>query len=114
MIHTDDLFLGAYALMRGGELQDVEVRGMNGRRTAVFRIDGSEEAKRELPEVLDDRLGAPLPIEFRWPRSGRAWFRDSATGSRSRMMTSSSYVAQPTNSRRRGMPVHAVPFDREP
>ena len=33
--------------MRGGELQDVEVRGMNGRRTAVFRIDGSEEAKRE-------------------------------------------------------------------
>ena len=47
MIQTDDLFLGAYALMRGGELQDVEVRGMNGRRTAVFRIDGLEEAKRE-------------------------------------------------------------------
>jgi hypothetical protein len=47
LIQTDDLFLGAYALMRGGELQSVEVRGTNGRRTAVFRIEGLEEWQQE-------------------------------------------------------------------
>ena len=46
-MQTDDLFLGAYVLMKGGRLQDVVVRGMNGRRTAVFRIEGVEEAKQE-------------------------------------------------------------------
>lgn len=40
MIRTDDLFLGGFALVRGGELVDVEVRGTNGRRVAVFAIDG--------------------------------------------------------------------------
>lgn len=40
MIQTDDLFLGALGLVRGGELVGVEVRGTNGRRVAVFRIDG--------------------------------------------------------------------------
>jgi hypothetical protein len=47
VIQTDDLFLGAYVLLRGGELRSVEVRGTNGRRTAVFRIEGLEEWKRE-------------------------------------------------------------------
>jgi hypothetical protein len=47
LIQTDDLFLGAYALMRGGELQSVEVRGTNGRRTAVFRIEGLDEWQKE-------------------------------------------------------------------
>jgi hypothetical protein len=47
LIQTDDLFLGAYVLLRGGELQEVQVRGTNGRRTAVFRIEGLEEWKRE-------------------------------------------------------------------
>jgi hypothetical protein len=47
LIQTDDLFLGAYVLMRGGELQSVEVRGTNGRRTAVFRIEGLDEWEHE-------------------------------------------------------------------
>ncbi len=49
MLHTDDLFLGGFALARGGELASVEVRGVNGRRMAVFVIDGPtvEEAERD-------------------------------------------------------------------
>jgi hypothetical protein len=45
LIQTDDLFLGAYLLIRGGELRSIEVRGTNGRRTAVFRIEGPEGAE---------------------------------------------------------------------
>jgi hypothetical protein len=49
VLQTDDLLLGAFGLVRGGELQAVEVRGTNGRRVAVFTIAGPglEEAVRE-------------------------------------------------------------------
>jgi hypothetical protein len=49
MIRTDDIFLGAFGLVRGGELVSVEVRGINGRRLAFFHIEGPEvdEAERE-------------------------------------------------------------------
>ena len=49
MLHTDDLFLGAFGLIRGGELAGVEVRGTNGRKVAVFRIEGPgvEDAERD-------------------------------------------------------------------
>jgi hypothetical protein len=49
VLQTDDLFLGAFGLVRGGELAGVEVRGTNGRRVAVFRIsgEGMEEAERD-------------------------------------------------------------------
>ena len=40
MLQTDDLFLGAFGLVRGGELRGVELRGTNGRRVAVFTIVG--------------------------------------------------------------------------
>jgi hypothetical protein len=40
VLQTDDLFLGAFGLVRGGELQAIEVRGTNGRRVAVFTIVG--------------------------------------------------------------------------
>jgi hypothetical protein len=40
VLQTDDLFLGAFGLVRGGELRGVEVRGTNGRRVAVFTIAG--------------------------------------------------------------------------
>ncbi|MBN1919197.1 MAG: hypothetical protein JW889_14930 [Verrucomicrobia bacterium] len=40
MIRTDDLFLGGFALARGGELVGVEVQRTNGRRVAVFAIAG--------------------------------------------------------------------------
>jgi hypothetical protein len=49
VLQTDDLFLGAFGLVRGGELRGVEVRGTNGRRVAVFTIAGAgaEEAARD-------------------------------------------------------------------
>jgi hypothetical protein len=48
VLETEDLFLGAYALARGGELVRVQVRAMGGRRLAVFRIEGHglDEAER--------------------------------------------------------------------
>ena len=42
MIHTEDLFLGALGLVRGGELRDVEIRALNGRRMAIFHIEGAD------------------------------------------------------------------------
>lgn len=42
MLQTDDLFLGGYALTRGGELVRVDLRGFNGRRVAVFTIVGPD------------------------------------------------------------------------
>ena len=59
MIQTDDLFLGAFSLVRGGELERVLVRGTNGRRVAVFLIRGAEGAEREYhkgPALVDLRL----------------------------------------------------------
>jgi hypothetical protein len=59
VLQTDDLFLGAFGLVRGGELQSVEVRGSNGRRVAVFLIRGVEDAEREYhrgPALVDLRL----------------------------------------------------------
>jgi hypothetical protein len=58
---TEDLYLGALGLARGGELAGIEVRGLNGRRLAVFRIagDGMEEVEREYhrgPALVDLRL----------------------------------------------------------
>jgi hypothetical protein len=49
VLQTDDLFLGAFGLVRGGELRAVEVRGTNGRRVAVFTIAGPglEDVARE-------------------------------------------------------------------
>jgi hypothetical protein len=43
VIRTDDLFLGGFALSRGGELRDVEVEGLNGRAVAFFHIDGADD-----------------------------------------------------------------------
>jgi hypothetical protein len=61
VLETDDLFLGAFGLVRGGELEEVLVRGTNGRRMAVFRIAGPgiESAEREYhrgPALVDLRL----------------------------------------------------------
>jgi hypothetical protein len=39
-IRTDDLWLSALALARGGRLVELQLEGANGRRTAVFRIAG--------------------------------------------------------------------------
>jgi hypothetical protein len=49
VLQTDDLFLGAFGLVRGGELAGIEVRGTNGRRVAVFTIAGPglDDVQRE-------------------------------------------------------------------
>ena len=39
-IRTDDLWLSALALARGGRLVELQMEGTNGRKTAVFRIAG--------------------------------------------------------------------------
>jgi hypothetical protein len=49
VLQTDDLFLGALGLVRGGELVRAFVRGTNGRRVAVFEIagPGMDDIERE-------------------------------------------------------------------
>jgi hypothetical protein len=47
VLQTEDLFLGAFGLTRGGELASIEVRGVNGRRMAVFQIEGPGMADLE-------------------------------------------------------------------
>jgi hypothetical protein len=42
VLRTDDLFLAALGLVRGGELAGTEIRGTNGRRVAVFLIAGPD------------------------------------------------------------------------
>jgi hypothetical protein len=61
VIQTEDIFLGAFGLVRGGELAAVEIRGTNGRRIAVFTISGPgvEDALRDYhrgPALVDLRL----------------------------------------------------------
>lgn len=61
MLQTEDLFLGAFGLVRGGELREIEIRGVNGRRMAVFCIEGPgiEDVEREYhrgPSLVDLRL----------------------------------------------------------
>jgi hypothetical protein len=61
VIQTDDIFLGAYGLLRGGELVSVEVRSFGRRPVAVFTIDGQSAttAEREYhggKAVVDLRL----------------------------------------------------------
>jgi hypothetical protein len=46
-VQTDDLFLGGFALTRGGELAGIEIRGTNGRRMAIFRIEGEDVVAAE-------------------------------------------------------------------
>jgi len=61
VFRTEDLFLGAFALTRGGELQGVEVREIGSRQMAIFCIDGADmiEVEREYHRgrtVVDLRL----------------------------------------------------------
>jgi hypothetical protein len=46
-LYTEDIYLGALGLTRGGELSHVEVRKANGRSLAVFYIDGPDMVKTE-------------------------------------------------------------------
>src|SRR5215475_12799852 len=61
VLETDDLFLGGFALTRGGELVDVRVRGTNGRRVAVFEIAGPEVKDAER-DYYRGRTSVDLPL----------------------------------------------------
>ena len=61
MLRTDDLFLGGLALLRGGELVGIDVRGTNGRRVAVFRITG-EAALQAEADYYGGRTVVDLPL----------------------------------------------------
>jgi hypothetical protein len=61
VLQTEDLFLGAFGLVRGGELREVEIRGVNGKRMAVFHIEGPgmEDVERDYyrgPSLVNLRL----------------------------------------------------------
>jgi hypothetical protein len=61
VLHTDDMFLAALALLRGGALRGVRLRGQNGRRVAVFALDGPHVAATERdyfegPTLVDVQL----------------------------------------------------------
>jgi hypothetical protein len=49
VVQTDDLFLGAFGLLRGGFLREVLVQAEHGKAVAVFVIDGDglEEIEHE-------------------------------------------------------------------
>jgi hypothetical protein len=47
VMRTEDLFLGALGLARGGELAGIDVRRVNGRAMAIFRITGPSMAEVE-------------------------------------------------------------------
>lgn len=60
-LQTEDLYLAGLCLLRGGELAGAFVRGNDGRRVVVFRIEGEAavEAGREYrrgPALVDLRL----------------------------------------------------------
>ena len=69
VLQTEDLFLGAFGLVRGGELRDVEVRGLNGKRMAVFVIEGPgmAEVEREYHRGPSARGPASSQVRGRTP-----------------------------------------------
>jgi hypothetical protein len=73
VIRTDDLFLGAFALARGGELAGVEVAGVNGRRVAYFRIEGAE-----VEQVRRDYYQGPALVNLQLLKAAVRRLKDEA------------------------------------
>lgn len=73
MLQTDDLFLGAFGLVRGGELASIEVRGTNGRKVAVFRIDGPG-----MTDVERDYYRGAATVDLRLLKSEVRRLKDAA------------------------------------
>jgi hypothetical protein len=89
MLETDDLFLGALGLVRGGELHGIEVRGTNGRRVAVFAIvgPGADAAASEYhrgPALVDLRLLKSEVRRLKEAAFGAIREADASSGSQSR------------------------------
>jgi hypothetical protein len=73
VIRTDDLFLGAFALARGGALDRIEVAGINGRRVAYFHIDGTEAA-----EAVREYYLGPVVVNLQLLRAAVRRLKDEA------------------------------------
>ena len=73
MLRTDDLFLAALGLVRGGELHGTEIRGTNGRRVAVFLIAGDG-----MPAVEHDYYGGASLVNLRLFKSEVARLKNVA------------------------------------
>jgi hypothetical protein len=73
VIRTDDLFLGAFALARGGEVAGVEVSGVNGRRVAYFRIEGAD-----LEQVRRDYYHGPAVVNLQLLKAAVRRLKDEA------------------------------------
>jgi hypothetical protein len=63
-MQTDDLFLGALGLVRGGEIRRAFVRGTNGRRVAVFEIAGPG-----MDDIEREYYGGRLLVDLRLLKS---------------------------------------------
>ncbi|MBN1919275.1 MAG: hypothetical protein JW889_15335 [Verrucomicrobia bacterium] len=75
MLQTDDLYLGGFALTRGGELAGVEVRGVNGRRVAFFQIEGPD-----MEDVQRDYYRGATRVDLRLLKSEVRRLKDIAFG----------------------------------
>jgi hypothetical protein len=73
VIRTDDLFLGAFALSRGGEVAGIEVSGVNGRRVAYFRIEGAD-----LEQVRRDYYHGPAVVNLQLLKAAVRRLKDEA------------------------------------
>jgi len=73
VIRTDDLFLGAFALARGGALARIEVQGINGRRVAFFHIDGTDAA-----EAVREYYLGPVIVNLQLLRASVRRLKDEA------------------------------------
>jgi len=73
VLQTEDIFLASFGLVRGGELESVEVRGINNRRLAVFRIVGPD-----MDQVSRDYYSGHSLLNLRLFKSEVARLKDIA------------------------------------
>lgn len=72
-LRTEDLFLGALALLRGGQLSEVETRVVNGRRMVIFHIAGIG-----MHGVEREYHGGPCMVDLRLLKSEVARLKNLA------------------------------------
>jgi hypothetical protein len=67
------MFLGAFALARGGALERIEVAGINGRRVAYFHINGQDAA-----EAVREYYMGPVVVDLQRVRAAVRRLKDEA------------------------------------
>jgi hypothetical protein len=95
VLQTDDLFLGAFGLLCGGELVGLEVHGVNGRRSAVFQIEG-----RGLGAAERDYYRGAVLVDLRLLKSEVRRLKDMAFQALRREERKDACTDQPGSDRR--------------